>query len=926
VEFRILGPLQVCTEDGQRQRFGPRPTKVLAALLLAADEVVPLRQMIDAVWDDNPPATARRQIHNCVWLLRKQLTIVADGPGYRIYTGDDRVDARVFQALVAEAQASVANGQPLRAIDQLTAALRLWRGPALAGITGRTIEAGAARLDEQRLAATEQRVDLELGLGRHRELTGELTELVAVHPLRERFVGQLMRALYASGRQADALAAYQQLRTRLADELGVDPGAGVQWLHTAILRNEVDAPRRTAVPATPVVPRQLPAPARHFVGRVSELRRLTELLDQATVPGTAVVISAIAGTAGIGKTALALHWAHRVAPRFPDGQLYTNMRGFDPTGSPMTPAEAIRGFLDALAVPADMIPASLDAQAALYRSLLADRRMLIMLDNARDSDQVRPLLPGGGSCVAVVTSRNHLTSLVATEGAHPLSLDVLAADEGRDLLARHVGADRVTAEPGAADEIITHCARLPLALTIAAAHAAVQPQLPLHALAAELRDVRDRLDALDGGTPTIDVRTVFSWSYRTLTSATARLFRLLGLHPGPDLSTPAAASLAGLPQLEVRPLLAELARAHLIIEHAPGRYTFHDLLRAYAAERAHEVDASDQRHAAIRRVLDHYLYTACAAERLLSPHREPIALAPPVAGLSPECFSDHQEAMAWFGAEHRVLLAAVTRAADTGFDVHTWQLSWILSTFLYRRGHWDDWIATQRAALAATQRLGDPGSELRIRLSLGGACIQSGRYGDALTHLRRALELSTQAGDPSGAALAHLNLTEAWTRQDHHAQALHHAQQAHDLFRAAGNRNRQANALNAIGWCHAQLGHYEHALASCEQALTLHEELGDQRGQAETWDSVGYAHHRLGHHAEAVRCYQRALDLYRFLGNRYYQADTLTHLGDTHHAAGDSDAAAAAWHHALAILDDLGHPAAEQLRARIRQADQTAQR
>jgi tetratricopeptide (TPR) repeat protein len=656
------------------------------------------------------------------------------------------------------------------------------------------------------------------------------------------------------------------------------------------------------------VPRQLPAAVAHFAGRAGELSALNGLLRGRAEVGGTVVISAIGGTAGVGKTALAVYWAHRVADRFPDGQLYVNLRGFDPTGQVMDPAEAVRRFRDDLGVPPQRIPVDLDAQAALYRGELSGRRMLVVLDNARDTTQVRPLLPGASTCLVLVTSRNQLTGLVATDAAHPVTLGLLSPMEARDLLTRRLGPDRITAEPQAIDEVITRCARLPLALAIVAARAATHPQLPLYTLTGELRDTRDRLDTLVGDDPYTNVRAVFSWSYHTLSPDPARLFRLLGLHPGPDISAPAAASLTALPLSRVRLLLAELARANLLVEHTAGRYGFHDLLRVYAAEQASTVDRDDQRHAAIHRVLDHYLHTAHTAARLLYPQRDPITVAPPQPGVTPEDLADYGQALAWFMAEHPVLLAATDQAATVGLDTHTWQLAWTLANFLDRHGHWHDYTATQHAAVAAARRLGDPSTQALAHRLLARAHTRLGRYDDAHTHYEHALDLYRQCGDQTGQAHTHVHLGMVWEVQGRYAEALDHAQQALQLYRTTGRRAGQAEALNAVGWLHAQLGDYEQALTYCQQALTLLQDLGDRYAQAATWDSLGYTHHHLGHYQDAITCYQHALDLYRNSGGRYDESAILTHLGDTHHATGSPGTARDAWQRALSILDDLDHP------------------
>jgi tetratricopeptide (TPR) repeat protein len=659
------------------------------------------------------------------------------------------------------------------------------------------------------------------------------------------------------------------------------------------------------------VPRQLPAAMAHFAGRATQLAALTELVRHD--PDT-TVIAAISGTAGVGKTTLAVHWAHRVAGHFPDGQLYVNLRGFDPDGSAVTPAGAVRRFLVALGVAPDRVPVGPDEQAALYRSELAGRRMLVVLDNARDADHVRLLLPGSPGCLVLVTSRNQLSSLVTVEGAHPVTVDLPSPAEAREMLARRLGERRVAAEPQAVDQIVTRCARLPLALAVVAARAAAGPGFPLDALADQLDAT---LDGLVGGDVVSDVRAVFSWSYDALGPDAARLFRLLGLHPGPDVSTAAAAALAGLPHATARSLLAELAAGHLVMEHAPGRYTFHDLLRSYAVERAGEHEPEPERLAATRRVLDHYLHTAHAAAMLLDPHREPIEPAVPHPGTSPQPLTDYPRALRWFTAEHQVLLAAVRHADAVGLDTLTWQLAWTLVDFLDRRGHWHDHIASGEVAVGAARRTGDPAVLARAHRLLARGHTRLRRFEDSDTHLRHALELHRAAGDPIGQAHTHLNLAFAREQQDRHADALHHAGEALVLYQGAGHEPGQASALSALATYHALCGDHPQALRHGEQALALHQKLDYAYGQAAAWDSLGHAHHHLGHHARAIDCYRHTLDLVRGLGDRFDEAGTLVHIGDLHHAAGDPAQADAAWRQALAILDELDHPQAAHVRARL---------
>jgi transcriptional regulator with XRE-family HTH domain len=668
------------------------------------------------------------------------------------------------------------------------------------------------------------------------------------------------------------------------------------------------------------VPAQLPAEAAGFIGRAEQVRRLSVLLTEGAAVGkpTVALVTAIAGSAGVGKTALAVHWAHQVRDRFPDGQLYVNLRGFDPAGSAMTPTEAIRRFLDALHVPPQQVPTSLDAQIDLYRNLLTDKRVLVVLDNARDAEQARPLLPGTRASCTVVTSRNQLTGLVAADGAHPVPLGVLPRGEAREFLANRLGTARVTAEAAAVEEIITACAQLPLALGIAAARAQ-QTGFPLETLAAELSRADTQLDALDTGDPNSEVRSVFSWSYVALTPPAASLFRLLGLHPGPDISAAATASLVGHPLPATRQLLNELTRANLLSEHAPGRYTVHDLLRAYAADLTGTHDPADTRHAAMTRLLDHYTHTAYAADRCLISYRDPIPvpLGPPDPGATPETPVDHQAAMAWLTTERPVLLSAVRQAVAWGFDTQAWQLAWAVNTFLYRRGHHNDLATTWQAALDAAGRLDNPLAQAYALRLLADAQTRLGHDADSHDRLQHALELYTRAGDQAGQARTHQSLARLLWRQDYPGQALDHAEQALTLFTTADHRLGQAFALNWVGWCHAQLDDHGTALEYCRQALALHQQLDDLNGEAHTWNSIGYAHYRLGHLAEAVECYQRAIELFRGLEDRYNEATVLTHLGEAHHVARNPVDARAAWQQALDILIDIDQAGVEAIRARL---------
>jgi tetratricopeptide (TPR) repeat protein len=630
-----------------------------------------------------------------------------------------------------------------------------------------------------------------------------------------------------------------------------------------------------------------------------------------------MAIWAINGTGGVGKTWLALRWAHDHAQSFPDGQLYVDLRGFGPSGAAVDPAVAVRGFLNAFGVAAEQIPAGLAAQAALYRSVLAGKRVLVVLDNARDVDQVRPLLPGSAGCLVLVTSRDRLTGLIVADGAQALNLDLPAATEARDLLADRLGADRVAAEPDAVNEIVARCARLPLALAIAAARGSANPDFPLATLADELREAAGGLDAFEASDAATDVRTVFSWSYQALNTGAARLFRLLGLHPGPDITTPAAASLAGLPPDRVRRSLADLMHAHLLTEHTPGRYTVHDLLRAYAAEQAHTHDTDEQRRAAVHRSLDHYLHTGYTAALLMYPHRAPLHPVPPQPGVFPESLDSPNRALDWLIAEYPVFRAAIEQNAAAGFDGYTWQLAWAFTAFLQRHGRWHELAAVQQIALEAARRINDQVGQARAQIGLAFGCARSGRLDDADNYYGRALRIYTSLGDIFGQAYAHSGLIGLAVQQDRPADALRHAEESLDLYRIAGDRVWQANALNSVGECHALLGDHRQALFYCKQALGLLQELGSRDGEAYAWDSIGSAHRALADHEQAADCYQHAIDLFRGLGDRYLEASTFISLGDTHHAALTPDAARKAWEQALDILDEIEHPDASQVRAKL---------
>lgn len=938
--WRILGPVEVVWQGRALEIKRPQHRAVLAYLLLNAGHVVGVDQLVEAIWAQAAPAGAHRQVRVRVSQLRAVLrpaglagALASAAGGYLLSVAAGEFDAAAFTARLDRARAASAGGRRAEAAGHLRAGLQLWRGPALAGAAGSFVDVAALRLQEQWLTAHEQLADAELALGRYDAVVETLRPIVDAHPLRERLVGQLMLGLAGCGRQADALSLFGHIRAELAEQLGVEPAAELSAAHLRVLRHQLSesappAPSATASSArstTPTAPAGLPSDRAGFVGREAELAELDALAarlipaDRASGPAHPALIAAIDGTAGVGKTALAVHWAHRIRHLFPDGQLYVDLRGFDPTGRVVPPAEALRWFLAALDVPPERMPDGQTERSTLLRSLLAGRRLLMVLDNARDADQVRPLVPGSPGCFTVVTSRNQLTGLVAIDGAHPIGLDLLTVAEARQLLAHRLAADRMAADPVAVDEIIGRCARLPLALAIVSARAAAHPTFPLAGLVAEIRQADPRLDVFDSGDdPAADVRAVLSWSYRTLDDASARLFRLLSLHPGPDVTAPAVASLDGSPPAQVRAPLARLIHAHLISEHQPGRYRRHELLQAYAHELCQSIDPPAERRSARRRLVDHYLHTAHAVDKLLHPHRgDPATPAPAASGVVLADVDDRARAEGWLAAEYEVLLAVIHQAACTGFERQSFELAQSIKIFLDYRGCWRELASVYAIALQAAQRVADRPSQARAHRGLAQAYSRLGSLDRAHEHFGAALRQYAELGDDICLAHTHIGWALTYLLDDRITESLEQARRALDLYRRLDDRVGQADALNNIGWCLTVLGQHEEALVRCQQAVDLHCDIGDQHGQANAWDSLGHAHHQAGHHSQAVHCYQSALALFGELGDRRHQAQTLDHLGEVYRDAGQIEAARSAWRQALAILDRLGHPDADVVRDRL---------
>ncbi|MEV6844417.1 BTAD domain-containing putative transcriptional regulator [Actinoplanes sp. NPDC051411] len=914
VVVRLLGPVELIT-PGRAVDVGPPQRRlVLAALAVDAGRSVPVETLVDRVWGAEAPDRGRRALQAHLTRIRRvcqdldePVGLIRRSGGYLLDLDDERVDVLRFHRLGRQAR----EPGPDRTV-LLRRAIDLWAGEPLAGMTGRWAGQIRERWRQQYLDAVIAWAGSALETGDTDDVVGRLSSLVEEHPLVEPLTAVYMRALHNAGRTAAALDLYTATRRRLIDDLGVEPGAELRQAHQAVLLG--DAAPAVAIRESPPlpVPAQLPADLPDFAGRRADLDHLDALGKQ----DAAGLVLGITGTAGVGKTALAVHWAHGQRHRFPDGQLYLDLGGFAPAGSLVTAAEAVRAFLTALGIPAEHVPTSLREQTALYRSLLADRRMLVLLDNVRDAEHVRPLLPGASAGLTVLTSRDRLAGLVA-EGARPVTLDLLAPEESRQLLAARIGSERTAAEPAATSRIVASCTGLPLALAMVAVRAAGHPSFPLSAIAAELDHARDALDSLDGDDRDDHVRAVLSWSYHTLRPPAARLFRLLGLHTGPDISTAAAASLAGETVPGIRAALAELTRAHLLREHQPGRYDMHDLLRAYAGELADRIDPPDERDTAFGRLVDHLLHTGYGAAMLLYPGREPIVLAAPRPGVSVRRLADYGEALEWFTAEHRVLLSTVSRCADRNWDRPVCQLAWTLMTFQLRQGYWPDWAGTQRAAVTAARRLGDRPGQAAAQRSLARALGNMGEHEDAYAHFRQALDLFVELGDPAGEATTHDNLSHVLAKQGRRPEAVGHARRAVELYRRAGRLDGLASALNSVGWMLAQAGNTSEALTYAREALTLYRELDDRDGEAAAWDTLGYAQHHGGDPSAATTSYRRALVLYRALDDRYNVGVTLWHLGDAQDAAGEPESARRSWQEALAGLEAIGHADAGIVRGRL---------
>jgi DNA-binding SARP family transcriptional activator/Flp pilus assembly protein TadD len=952
MEFLVLGPVEAYA-GGKRVGLGhARQRAVLAVLVLELGRVVPAEFLVDRVWGDDPPPTVRNALHGNVARLRAVIAAAAEpgtelarrGGGYVLEAAREKADVLQFRQLVKEAAAS----DDERADLLLRQAVELWRGAALSGLESPWLDAVREGLERERRAAVLDLRDVGLRLGRHSSLVPELSEAAAVHPADERLAGQLMLALYRSGQAAEALRWFERVRRELAEELGTDPGSGLRLLHQQILRSdpELDWPgaagpgvalRSGAVAeGGPLVPQELPRDVPAFTGRAAELAQLDQLLAPDGEGAGPVVISAVSGTAGVGKTALAVRWAHRAARWFPDGRLYVDLRGYDPD-RPLSAADALAAFLRSLGLPGQDIPAGESERAARYRSLLASRRVLVVLDNAADVTQVRPLLPGGPGCRVVVTSRDALAGLVARDGARRLDLDLLPERDAIGLLRAVIGP-RADEDGQAARLLAQRCGRLPLALRVAAELAVARPGLALAELARELADEQHRLDLLDaGGDQRTAVRAVLSWSCQHLDDATVRGFALLGLHPGPDLDTYAAAALTGTGVSVARRLLDALVRAHLVQPSAPGRYRMHDLLRAYARDLAAS-GGGKERQEALTRLLDHYLATVIASVSILYPAERSTLPDMPLSAAPGPPIAEPGAARAWLDDQLPCLVAATASAAAGGWPSHVLDLASALFRHL-DLGRYAEASTINAYALSAARKAGDRAAEARALTRLGAAANRQGRFQEAVCHLEQALALARESGDrvTQAAALTNLgnvaghqghyeeasgryqealalqreagdriaeasnlvNLSGVVIRQGGYQQAAGYLEQALAVARDTGHRVAEVNALGLLGEAETAQGRHDQAARYLRQCLAAARKLDDRIGMANALSSLGRAEFRRGRQPEAAGLLQQALTLHREIGDRPGEAQVLNHLGQLCRAAGQSRDARA--QHAAAL-------------------------
>ncbi|MEU0151099.1 AfsR/SARP family transcriptional regulator [Micromonospora fulviviridis] len=915
MRFGILGSLRV--GDGGATVTAGRDRTALAMLLLRAGRVVPVEELIDAVWEDHPPATARTQLQICVSRLRQRLAllgmppdiIVRDPVGYGAWVEPDDLDALVFAREVETGRAALAAGRPTEARQRYRAALALWRGPALAGIASRTVRRRAQALDEQRLAALEECVDVELRLGQAADLIDELAESVEREPLRERLRGQLMLALSTVGRQADALTVYREGRRIYAEELGIEPGAALQELHQRLLSGDVAAGGPELPRVAPV--RSLPRAISDFTGREQTVGRLVREIAE---EGARVQL--IDGMAGSGKTTLAVHVASALRDRFPDAQLFIDLHGHSER-APVTQAAAVDTLLRQLGVPARRIPVDLDGRLAVWRTELATRRAVVVLDNAASAAQVAPLLPNGPDNLVLVTSRRRLVGL---DDGRPSSLPVLDPDEAVEMLARVAGPDRVAAEPAAAAEVVRRCGHLPLAIRLAGARLAHRPRWRVADLAARLAARRDPLAELAAGERSVG--QAFALSYAQVSPPAQRLFWLLGLHPGERFDGAVAAALIELPLPEAQDLLDELVDAHLAEEVEPGRYRLHDLLREYARTLLAEPERAADRRAGLERLLDHHLYVATTIGRTIepSPGIEDVHHLPPPP--RPDLLVASQvHGRAWLD-ENRSALTALVRVAETeGLLRHCWQLARASWFFNFHGGHLDELIETHAIALRAARRLGDDEAVAFTANRLAATYNRLARFTEAIRLMEGVVDRYRRLGLRRETVHHLINLAAAHSSTNDCRRALASLDEALGLgLLPEDGGARLPNLLNNRSLVLTLLGRFPEALRDARHHLLLGRRNGDPWQVANAIGHLGMIRRRMGDRRHARRLLQAALVRKRENGNRSGEGELLNELGMLEREEGRPDRAAARHRDALVAMidagDRIGQYAARNLLAR----------
>ncbi|MFE8014450.1 BTAD domain-containing putative transcriptional regulator [Streptomyces antibioticus] len=965
LRFDVLGPVRARRGEEPLATGSPQQRALLAALLLREGRTATAAELIDALWGEEPPSQALAAVRTYASRLRKVLdqgVLVSESGGYAVRgLGEGALDLTVAQEWAAQAEKARGAGHLTLARDLLNRTLALWDGEALAGVPGPYAEAQRVRLEEWRLGLLESRLDMDLEQGCHAEAVSELTALTAAYPLRERLRELLMLALYRAGRQAEALAVYADTRRLLAEELGVDPRAGLRELQRRILQADPELAEPSAPAAQPAVapvrPAQLPANVPDFTGRTSFVRELSEVLAGASGAGgdgarggdgggRVMAVSALAGIGGVGKTTLAVHVAHRARPAFPDGQLYVDLQG---AGARAADPETVLGsFLRALGTADSAIPDSLEDRAALYRSVLDGRRVLVLLDNARDAAQVRPLLPGTEGCAALVTSRVRMVGLA---GAHLVDLDVMSPDEAIALFTRIVGEERVGSEREAALDVVAACGFLPLAIRIAASRLAARRTWTVSVLAAKLADERRRLDELQAGD--LAVKATFELGYGQLEPGQARAFRLLGLADGPDISLAAAAAVLDLPPEDTEDVLESLVDTSLLESAAPGRYRFHDLVRLYARACADRDERPPgERTAALSRLLDFYLATAAGVYAIERPGDRTVDHLE-VTSYDGLAFTERTEALDWLFVEAQGLLACAQQQTADGGLRRAVDLLWAAKDLAESGANAKQYETAAVALRNAARAAGDARAESRARTALSNVHLAAGRYSEADDEARRAIELAEAAHDATpmswastdrgiialsqgrydeaeqlfttardcyradgnrpGEANALCNLSRLYERMNRTDSAIDLAQQGVGIFQQLGLSLRLANGRYALGVALIRAGRLSEGLVQLSDALTMFGSNRQRLWEGTTHFRIAQLHLAAGRPAQAAQHAEQALAI-GFIGGDLIRGGVLNALGKSLDALGQSDRARACWHEALLLLEQTGAPEAVEVR------------